>query len=82
MALLSYGEGYHNYHHYFPTDYRNGVFWYQFDPTKWLIRTMAVIGWTKNLKKVPTKLIAQAKLEMLLKSTATSNRLSVSPLQQ
>jgi stearoyl-CoA desaturase (delta-9 desaturase) len=82
MALLSYGEGYHNYHHYFPTDYRNGVFWYQFDPTKWLIRTMALIGWTKNLKKVPAKLIAQAKLEMQLKSTATSNRLSVSPLQQ
>lgn len=33
-ALLTFGEGYHNFHHEFPSDYRNGIGWYQFDSTK------------------------------------------------
>lgn len=67
MAVLSYGEGYHNYHHFFPTDYRNGIRWYHFDPTKWLIRSLAFVGLTKELKRVPERLISQAKYEMKIK---------------
>lgn len=67
MAVFSYGEGYHNYHHYFPVDYRNGIKWYHFDPTKWMIKTLSFVGWTKDLKKVQQKLINQAKLEMEMK---------------
>ncbi len=70
MAVFSYGEGYHNYHHYFPTDYRNGIRWFHFDPTKWLIKTLSFVGWTQDLKKVPQKLINQAKLEMQMKKLA------------
>ena len=36
-ALVTFGEGYHNFHHRFPYDYRNGVHWWQYDPSKWLI---------------------------------------------
>lgn len=68
MALFSYGEGYHNYHHYFPTDYRNGIRWFHFDPTKWIIKTLSYLGLTNDLKKVPDRLISQAKLEMRQKS--------------
>lgn len=64
MALFTYGEGYHNYHHYFPTDYRNGIRWYHFDPTKWMIRVMSWIGFASDLKKVPEKLIEKARAEM------------------
>nr|BDT28439.1 fatty acid desaturase [Bacteriovorax sp. HI3] len=67
MAVFSYGEGYHNYHHYFPVDYRNGIKWYHFDPTKWMIKTLSFVGWTSELKKVQEKLITQAKLEMKMK---------------
>jgi stearoyl-CoA desaturase (delta-9 desaturase) len=67
MALFSYGEGYHNYHHYFPSDYRNGIRWYHFDPTKWLIKILSFVGLVRDLKKVPQKLIDQAKAEMLIK---------------
>ena len=67
IALFSYGEGYHNYHHYFPSDYRNGIRWYHFDPTKWLIKVLSFVGLVNNLKKVPEKLIIQAKTEMLNK---------------
>lgn len=37
LSLLTFGEGYHNYHHTFANDYRNGIRWYHYDPTKWLI---------------------------------------------
>jgi stearoyl-CoA desaturase (Delta-9 desaturase) len=36
-ALVTLGEGYHNFHHEFPQDYRNAIKFYQWDPTKWLI---------------------------------------------
>ena len=37
LALVTLGEGYHNFHHRFQADYRNGVRWRDFDPTKWWI---------------------------------------------
>jgi stearoyl-CoA desaturase (delta-9 desaturase) len=51
ISLLTFGEGYHNYHHYFASDYRNGIKWYHFDPTKWLIWILSKTGQAKNLKR-------------------------------
>lgn len=51
IALLTFGEGYHNYHHTFALDYRNGIRWYHFDPTKWLIWTFNKLGLAHGLKK-------------------------------
>ncbi len=48
LAFITFGEGYHNYHHAFASDYRNGVRWYHFDPTKWLIWTAAQLGLVKD----------------------------------
>jgi stearoyl-CoA desaturase (delta-9 desaturase) len=67
LAFFTYGEGYHNYHHSFPSDFRNGIRWYQYDPTKWLIISLKLIGFAKNLKQVPEKIIQQAKEEMTVK---------------
>lgn len=67
LALLTFGEGYHNYHHIFENDYRNGIKWWQFDPTKWLIKGLSFIGWTKNLRRCPEERIEKAKLDMQLK---------------
>lgn len=50
LAFLTFGEGYHNYHHAFPNDYRNGISWYHFDPTKWLIWTLEKLHLAKNLR--------------------------------
>lgn len=52
LAFLTAGEGYHNYHHTFASDYRNGVRWWQFDPAKYLIWFMSKVGLAKDLKKV------------------------------
>jgi stearoyl-CoA desaturase (delta-9 desaturase) len=62
-ALLTFGEGYHNFHHRFAVDYRNGVRRYQWDPTKWLIRGLAAIGWAWNLRRAPRERIVAAQLQ-------------------
>ncbi len=66
LALFTFGEGYHNFHHIFEYDYRNGIKWWHFDPTKWLIKGLSFIGWTKNLRKCPEDRIQQAKFAMQL----------------
>lgn len=50
-AILTLGEGYHNFHHQFPTDYRNGVRWYDFDPSKWTIWAFAQLGLATKLNR-------------------------------
>ncbi len=62
-ALLTNGEGYHNYHHAFPNDYRNGVRWYHWDPTKWTIHLLSLFGMTYDLKRTPEIQIMQARVE-------------------
>ena len=52
LAFVTFGEGYHNYHHAFAADYRNGIRWYHFDPTKWLIWLSAKLGLATNLRKI------------------------------
>jgi stearoyl-CoA desaturase (Delta-9 desaturase) len=63
VALLTFGEGYHNFHHMFAHDYRNGVRWWQWDPSKWCIYAMHWIGLTRDLKRVPWFKIQRAKLD-------------------
>lgn len=67
LALVTYGEGYHNYHHIFQYDYRNGVKWWQFDPTKWLILSLSWVGITRNLKRCSDFAIQKAQLTMQFK---------------
>jgi len=64
LALITYGEGYHNFHHNFAHDYRNGVRWWQWDPTKWLIASLQVVGLTRRLKRTPVFQIQRALLSM------------------
>lgn len=70
LAFLTMGEGYHNYHHSFQRDYRNGIRWWQFDPTKWLIRSMAWLGLAKNLYRTPSERIEACRAQMLLLTTS------------
>jgi len=64
IAVITYGEGYHNFHHSFAHDYRNGVRWWQWDPTKWLIAALRPLGLTRRLKRTPVFQIQRALLAM------------------
>lgn len=64
VAFLTYGEGYHNFHHTFQWDYRNGIRWYDFDPTKWLIRGLTYVRLTWGLKRTSPDRIERKQVEM------------------
>ncbi|KAF8664117.1 hypothetical protein AX16_000807 [Volvariella volvacea WC 439] len=66
-AILTMGEGYHNFHHQFPMDYRNAFLWYQYDPTKWFIALCNYFGLASNLRVFPTNEIQKGALSMQLK---------------
>lgn len=59
LSFLTFGEGYHNYHHTFANDYRNGVRWYHFDPTKWSIWLLNRIGLAFDLRRISEQTIHQ-----------------------
>jgi stearoyl-CoA desaturase (delta-9 desaturase) len=64
LALITYGEGYHNYHHLFQSDYRCGIRWWHLDINKWFISTCALLGLVKNRKRAPQFKILRARLNM------------------
>ena len=63
LAFLTYGEGYHNFHHQFQSDYRNGIRWWQWDPTKWLIILCSRLGLASNLSQTSAFKIQRAILD-------------------
>ena len=72
ISLFTYGEGYHNFHHHFQNDYRNGIRWYDYDPTKWIIGFMSSLGMVAKLKRTPEQEIILAKVSE--KSRTLSHR--------
>jgi len=64
VALLTHGEGYHNFHHKFQVDYRNGIRWYHWDPTKWTILTLKWMGLATKLRQISSAEILKARLQV------------------
>jgi stearoyl-CoA desaturase (delta-9 desaturase) len=78
--LLTMGEGYHNFHHAFPYDYRGTDVLGRFDPARWIIDVMKALGIAKDVKRFPDELIEYVKLETLQRKIAKrSARLSPAP---
>jgi len=66
-ALVTLGEGYHNFHHEFPSDYRNAIEWFQYDPTKWCIWTWKQLGLAYDLKQFRSNEIEKGRIQQLQK---------------
>lgn len=64
LAVVTYGEGYHNFHHTWAFDYRNGHRWYQWDTTKWLLGLLAPLGVVWNLRRVSPAAVERARVRM------------------
>jgi stearoyl-CoA desaturase (delta-9 desaturase) len=62
MAFFTFGEGYHNFHHEFQHDYRNGVKTWCFDPTKWSIWLLQKVGLASSLRRVPPSRVLLAEM--------------------
>ncbi len=79
LATVTWGEGYHNYHHSFQNDYRNGVRWWHIDMGKWFISVCNWLGLAWDLKRVPRFKIRRAQMQMLFKRAEQRlNKLSAS----
>jgi len=63
LALFTFGEGYHNYHHEFQYDYRNGVKPWQIDPTKWIIWMLSKLRLVRGLRRASADKIRSAQRE-------------------
>lgn len=74
-ALITFGEGYHNFHHEFPNDWRNGIRWYDYDPTKWLIKAFSIMGLAFDLKEATGFEIEMGKVSMSQKKLDERRRL-------
>jgi len=59
----AFGEGWHNYHHSFPYDYRASEFPYTLNPTTLFIDFFSWIGWVYDRKIVPQEMIEKKKLK-------------------
>jgi stearoyl-CoA desaturase (delta-9 desaturase) len=55
IALLTFGEGWHNNHHHFPGSVRQGFYWWEIDLTYYVLRAMAACGLIWDLKTVPAR---------------------------
>jgi sn-1 stearoyl-lipid 9-desaturase len=53
VALISWGEGWHNNHHAFPYSARHGLRWFEVDPTWWGVKTMALLRLVDRVR-IPT----------------------------
>ncbi len=61
VAILTFGEGWHNNHHASPASARHGLKWYEFDMNWLTIRLFEKLGWAKEIrafemKKAPMEL--------------------------
>lgn len=60
LALLTLGEGWHNNHHYYPGSARQGFYWWEFDPTYYVLRLLKLVGLVWDINPVPSRVYAAA----------------------
>ena len=60
-AFFAVGEGWHNNHHRYQRSARNGFYWWEFDPTWYVIRLMKIVGLAWDVKTVPQRIYEEAR---------------------
>lgn len=61
LALLTFGEGWHNNHHFFPGTVRQGFRWWEIDLTWYGLWAMSRLGLVRDLKPIPARIAARAR---------------------
>jgi stearoyl-CoA desaturase (delta-9 desaturase) len=62
VALLTFGEGWHNNHHAYPRAARHGLAWYEIDVNWWGISTLKLLGLARDIRLVSKEEIEQVEL--------------------
>lgn len=64
LAAITLGEGWHNNHHHYPMTVRQGFYWWEFDPTYYVLKLLAWTGVIWDLKPVPSHIRNARRLDM------------------
>jgi stearoyl-CoA desaturase (delta-9 desaturase) len=72
-AVFAAGEGWHNNHHRYQRAARNGFYWWEFDPTWYVIRAMAAVGLAWDVQPVPERIYAEARARKARASSPRAN---------
>jgi fatty-acid desaturase len=70
VALLTFGEGWHNNHHAHPRAARHGFAWYEIDVNWWGIRTLQLFGLAKEIKLISKAALASPQESSSLRRAA------------
>jgi stearoyl-CoA desaturase (delta-9 desaturase) len=70
-AFFAVGEGWHNNHHRYQRAARNGFYWWEYDPTWWVIKAMAAVGLAWDVQEVPDRICEEARTTQLKRATAS-----------
>ncbi len=60
LALLTFGEGWHNNHHFFPGSANQGFYWWEVDLSYYALRALAALGAVRDLRRPPARVLAAA----------------------
>ncbi len=63
LALLTFGEGWHNNHHHYPASTRQGFFWWEIDVTWYVLKVFEKLGIVRDLKAPPARILRAANRE-------------------
>jgi len=72
LALLTFGEGWHNNHHRYPASSRQGFYWWEFDITYYILRGLSKLGLVWDLKPVPRRVLLEGKQRSTSRSADTT----------
>jgi stearoyl-CoA desaturase (delta-9 desaturase) len=79
-ALFAAGEGWHNNHHRYQRAARNGFYWYEFDPTWYVIRAMQAVGLAWDVQAVPKRIYDEARAAKAKRAARSLSIIDAVPL--
>jgi stearoyl-CoA desaturase (delta-9 desaturase) len=65
VALATFGEGWHNNHHFYPGSARNGFYWWEIDLSYYMLRALAMLGVVWDVRVVPEEVRERHACDML-----------------
>ena len=73
VALLTFGDGWHNNHHYYPRSARHGFYWWEIDFTHYLLKGLSYLGIVWDLQTPPERIYVKATTDKKLEPTLSGS---------
>jgi stearoyl-CoA desaturase (delta-9 desaturase) len=62
LAMITFGEGWHNNHHHYPASARQGFYWWEIDITYYILVGLSWLGVVWDLRAVPERILAKKRV--------------------